>query len=175
MSEIIEVTKETPKLLGHVFNYMNRSIGVCFVSNTKEIEDLWEDAQYELSANYQYESVNEHVWDYYLVYCCDFNEEDLDKRLRFKVESDRFCCRKFFLFDLPERKFTKEKLIERLFPVIKSSNPIQILSAKVVIDNFSDDLKQLVPETFFTEELNEENAESLLGELISRARGSNDK
>lgn len=175
MSDIFEITKETSKFLKHVFNYMNRSIGVCFVSNTQEIEELWEAAQYELSASYQYEGVNEHVWDYYLVYCCDFNEEDLDERIRFKVESDRFCCRKFFVFDLAERNFSKEKLIEKLFPVIKSSKPIQILSAKVILDNFGDELKELVPESFFTEELDEANAKSLLDELISKVGGSDDK
>lgn len=154
---------------------MNRSIGVCFISNTQDIEDVWKSAQYELSANYQYEGTNEYVWDYYLVYCCDFSEEDLDKQIRFKVESDRFCCRKFFVFEISERMFTSEKIVEKLFPVIKSSKPIHILSAKKILDSFSDEMKQIVPESFFTEDLNEENAELLLNQLISKVGMSNDK
>ena len=147
---------------------MNRSIGVRFINTIDDLERTWKDAQFELSAKYQYESINERIWDYYLVFCSNFYEDDLDKRLRFKIESDRFCCRKYFLFESSKRTFTKQKLVDRLFPLIDFSKPIQLIKAETIIDNLGDDLKTLVPPSFFTEEIDDSAVEPLIETLIAK-------
>jgi hypothetical protein len=116
--DINEVTKSEKRYLNHVFDYMERSIAVRFINNFSELETNWENAQYELSAQYQYEGINEHVWDYYLVFWCSFDEESLDNKLRFKIESDRFCCRKYFIFSSNMSAFSKKELIQKLFPLV---------------------------------------------------------
>ena len=173
MSEIKDVKKTESVYLDYVYNYRNRSIGVRFINTIDDLEKTWEDAQFELSAKYQYEGINEHIWDYYLVFCCNFADDDLDKRLRFKIESDRFCCRKYFLFGFSKPTFSKQKLIDRLFPLIKFSNPIQIIKAETIIDNLGDDLKTLVPPSFFTEEIDDSDIEPLLETLIAKEGQSN--
>ena len=175
MREIKDVKKTEAEYLDYVYNYRNRSIGVRLINDTDDLEKTWEDTQFELSAKYQYEGVNEHVWDYYLVFCCNFNEDDLDKRLRFKIESDRFCCRKYFLFGVSKRTFSKQKLVDHLFPLINSSKPIQIIKAETIIDNLGDELKALVPPSFFTEEIDNLAAESLLETLITKGGQSNEE
>ena len=168
MNEIKDVRKRGSEYLDHVYNYRNRSIGVRLINNTDELDKTWEDTQFELSSKYQYEGVNEHVWDYYLVFCCNFNEDDLDKRLRFKIESDRFCCRKYFLFGVSKSTFTKQKLVAHLFPLINSSKPIHIIKAEIIIDNLGGELKSLVPPSFFTEEIDNSAVESLMETLITK-------
>jgi len=76
LSKIKDVKKAESQYLDGVYNYMNRSIGVRFINTIDNLESTWEDAQFELSAKYQYEGINEHIWDYYLVFCCNFNEDD---------------------------------------------------------------------------------------------------
>ncbi len=174
MSEIKDVRKTESEYLDYVYNYRNRSIGVRLIKNSDDLEKSWEDTQFELSAKYQYEGVNEHVWDYYLVFCCNFNEDDLDKRLRFKIESDRFCCRKYFLFGVSKRTFSKQKLVDHLFPLINSSKPIQIIKVETIIGNLGDELKALVPASFFTEEIDNLAVESLLETLITKSEQSNE-
>ena len=168
MSEIKDVKKPESVYLDFVFNYMNRSIGVRLINSIDDLEKTWEDAQFELSTKYQYEGINEHIWDYYLVFCCNFNEDDLDKRVRFKIESDRFCCRKYFLFGFSKSTFSKQSLINMLFPSIKSSKTIQIIKAETIIEDLGDDLKTLVPPSFFTEEIDDSAIESLLETLIAK-------
>lgn len=168
MNEIKDVKKTESVYLDYMYNYRNRSIGGRFINTIDDLEKTWEDAQFELSAKYQYEGINEHVWDYYLVFCCNFAEDDLDKRLRFKIESDRFCCRKYFLFGFSKRTFSKQKLIDRLFPLINPSKPIQLIKAEAIIDNLGDDLKTLVPPSFFTEEIYDSDVEPLIETLIAK-------
>lgn len=168
MSEIKDVIKPESEYLDYMYNYMNRSIGVRFINTIDDLEKTWEDTQFELSAKYQYEGINEHVWDYYLVFCCNFDEDVLDKRLRFKIESDRFCCRKYFMFVISKHTFSKQKLIDRLFPLINSSKPIQIIKAETIIDNLGDDLKTIVPPSFFTEVIDDSAIEPLLEALIAK-------
>lgn len=168
MSKIKDVKKAESQYLDGVYNYMNRSIGVRFINTIDNLESTWEDAQFELSAKYQYEGINEHIWDYYLVFCCNFNEDDLDKRLRFKIESDRYCCRKYFLFEVSKRTFSEKKLIDRLFPLIKSSKPIQIIKAETIIDNLGEDIKTIVPPSFFTEGIDDSAVEPLIEALIAK-------
>ena len=168
LNEVRDVKKPESVYLEHVYNYMNRSIGVRFINTNDDLEKTWEEAQFELSTKYQYEGTNEYIWDYYLVFCCNFNEDDLDKRLRFKIEGDRFCCRKYFLFGLTKKSFSKQKLIDQLFPSINSSKPIQIIKTETIIENLSDDLKTLVPPSFFTEEIDDSAANTLLEALITK-------
>jgi len=175
LSEIKNIKKTESVYLDYVYNYRNRTIGVRIIKNTNDLEKTWEDTQFELSGKYQYEGVNEHVWDYYLVFCCNFSEDDLDKKLRFKIESDRFCCRKYFLFGVSEQTFSKQHLVDHLFPLINSSKPIQIITAETIIDKLGDELKTLVPSSFFTEELDDFAVESLLKTLINRGEQANEE
>ena len=147
---------------------MNRTIGVRFITTIDELRNSWENSQFELSAKYQYEGVIKHVWDYYLVFCCDFNEDDIKKRLRFKIESDRFCCRKYFLFGLSNQQFSTDKLISRLFPLIKSTKEIQIVKPETIIQHFDKDLRSLVTPSFFTQQFSEEEVELLIETMISQ-------
>lgn len=153
---------------------MNRTIAVRFVQSPEELEKVWEDAQFELSSKYQYEGVSPHVWDYYLVFCCNFGEDDIDKRIRFKIESDRFCCRKYFVFGSTKKNFDTSQLIERLFPVIKATKQIQIIKAETIMDRLGDEFAGLVPTSFFTEELEETSIEPLIESLIARRNSSNE-
>jgi len=168
LSEIIDVKKKESVYLDYVYNYRNRSIGVRFINNTEDLEKTWEETQFELSTKYQYEGINEHVWDYYLVFCCNFSEDDLSKRMRFKIESDRFCCRKYFLFGVSIQTFSKKHLLDHLFPLINSSKPIQIIKAETIIDSLDDNLKGIVPPSFFTQEIDNLSVESLLETLITK-------
>lgn len=175
LSNIKDITKPESVYLKYVYNYMNRSIGVRFINTNDELEKTWEEAQFELSSKYQYEGINEHIWDYYLVFCCNFNEDDLDNKLRFKIESDRFCCRKYFLFGFPEKSFSKEKLIGRLFPSINSSKPIQLIRTETIIEKLGDELKSLVPPSFFTEEIDESEIAPFVESLITKGNLQNGK
>ena len=139
-----------------------------FIKNSDDLEETWEKSQFELSTKYQYEGTNEHIWDYYLVFCCNFNENDIDERLRFKIEGDRFCCRKYFLFEQSKKLFSKQQLIDQLFPLINSSKPIQIIKTETIINNLSDELKTLVPPSFFTEEIEDSAINTLLETLITK-------
>jgi len=61
LSEITDVKKRESVYLDDVYDYMNRSIGVRFINTISDLEKTWEEAQFELSAKYQYEGINEHI------------------------------------------------------------------------------------------------------------------
>ena len=153
---------------------MNRTIGVHFITTVDELEKNWEDSQFELSSKYQYEGINKYIWDYYLVFCCNFNEEDLDKRLRFKIERDRFCCRKYFLFTFPQKNFSKHELISRIFPLINCAKEIQVIKPETIIANLDKKLQYMVYPDFFTEELPENEIKTLIETMISERKLKNE-
>jgi hypothetical protein len=165
---INEVTKAKKQYLNHVFDYMERSIAVRFINNVSELATNWENAQYELSAQYQYEGINEHVWDYYLVFWCSFDEESLDNKLRFKIESDRFCCRKYFIFSSNMSTFSKKELIQKLFPLVEVTNPIKIITATSIIEKLEKEAQAIVTPSFFTKEMSDLEATTLLNSFLLR-------
>lgn len=174
LNEFKNVKKDKSKYLNEVYIYLNRTIAIRFISNSDELEKNWDEAQLELSSIYQYEGVSPHIWDYYLVFCCQFSDDDLDKRLRFKIESDRFCCRKFFVFGIDPKTFKIDSLVNTLFPVIRPTRQIQLIKPEVVLEKLGSEFNDLVPESFFTEELNENDLEPLIEKIIAKGVSSNE-
>lgn len=162
-----EITKEGLKYLNKVIEYRNRTIAVRFILNTDELENTWEEAQFELGSKYQYQGENERIWDYYLALCCNFDEASLSNEVRFRIESDRFCCRKIFIFNQSESKFSIDLLISGLFPKIESSGKISLLKP----DDFIPSLKvsPQITKDFFTRPWNDKEIAKLAQILIIEA------
>lgn len=164
---IKEITKEDLSNLDRVVTYKNRTIGFLFVVNEVELIEKWEEAQFELGSKYQYQGDNKHIWDYYLAICCDFDEDNLGTEVRFKIESDRFCCRKTFLFNKNKDKFSIESAIETIFPTIISPKKITLLEPSELIKRMKTDL--LKDDGFYTRVWDEEEIALLADTLISEA------
>lgn len=169
MSEenIHQVTKDDLKYLNNVFEYRSRTVAILFIKNTDELLANWEDAQFELSARYQYQGENAKIWDYYLAICCDFDEGSLANEQRFQIENDRFCCRKIFIFNCTINNFTKENIIQELFPKIHSPGKIEILEPVKFIPSLG--ASASITKDFFVRQLDDIEIENLASLLITES------
>ena len=145
---IKEITKQELNKLDKVVTYKNRTIGFLFVANETELLEKWKEAQFELGSAYQYQGDNKHIWDYYLAICCNFDEDTLGAEVRFQIESDRFCCRKTFLFKQSKKNFSEKDAIETIFPTIKTPGKITLLKPDDLISKMGTDL--LKDQDFYT-------------------------
>lgn len=166
MSEenIKDVAKSGLKYLDKVFEYRSRTVGVTFISNTEDLNAKWEEAQFELGTQYQYQGENERIWDYYLALCCNFDENSLSGKLRFRIENDRFCCRKVFIFRQAVSKFSPEALMESLFPKIHVLKKISFLTPDEIMGSM--DVSPKITKDFYTRPLQENELEALAKLLI---------
>lgn len=156
-----DVTKKETKYL-NVYEFKDRTIAIYRAENIEQLLSEWEKAQLELASNYQYEDESSKIWDYYLVLICNFKDEESDLSWKFKIESDRFCCRKIVIFEHEKHKLSIEKIVTRIFPDINLSSNIELLS----LEEFN---KQLVLKeassfeiNFLTSEFNEEEINSYI-------------
>lgn len=161
------IKKEKSKYLNDVFTFKNRTIAIRFIVTTEELEKQWEEFQFELANFYQYDGTSKFVWDYYLVFLCAFDDGSLDSKLRFKIENDRFCCRKMFLFDFPEKKYSPEKVALNLFPEIETTKSIQIIKPETLIQKIDPNLTNFFDERFFIHELSESEIEETIISLAT--------
>ena len=169
---IQEITKDELKYLNSVFEYRSRTIAVLFIQNIQDLETNWEDAQFELSSKYQYQGENEQIWDYYLAICCNFDEGSLPDTLRFRIENDRFCCRKVFIFNQSPKKFQPLTIIETLFPKIHSPQRIEILEPAKFIPSL--EASPAITKDFFIRSFEDKEIENLATVLIAE-NALNDK
>ena len=163
--EIQESTKDGLRYLKGVFEYRSRTIAVLFVQNTQDLEANWEEAQFELSSKYQYQGDNERIWDYYLAICCNFDEGSFSDTLRFRIENDRFCCRKVFIFNQSINNFLSKNIIDILFPKIHSPKKIEILEPSKFIPTLEASL--VITKDFFIRSLEDKEIENLATLLIA--------
>lgn len=169
---IQETTKDGLRYIKNVFEYRSRTIAVLFVQNIQEIEANWEEAQFELSSKYQYQGENERIWDYYLAICCNFDEASLPDTLRFRIENDRFCCRKVFIFNQSPKRLQPLTIIEILFPKIHSPKKIEILEPTKFIPSL--EASPAITKDFFIRSLEDREIEDLATLLIAE-NSLNDK
>lgn len=161
-----DVTKKDLKYISKVLEYRSRTVAVVFVQNMPDLETKWEESQIELSAKYQALADNSRIWDYYLAICCDFDEGSLDNTMRFKIENDRFCCRKVFVFNSNPRKFEASEILEDLFPKIQSPKKIEILEPSTFIPQLK--ASSLITKDFFIRSLEDDEVLKLADALIAQ-------
>lgn len=161
-----DVTKKDLKYLSRVLEYRSRTVAVIFVQNVPDLEAKWEEAQIELSAKYLALADNSRIWDYYLAICCDFDEASLDNTMRFKIENDRFCCRKVFVFNSNPKKFGAPAVLQDLFPKIQSPKKIEILEPSTFIPQL--EASSLITKDFFIRALEDDEVSTLADALIAQ-------
>jgi hypothetical protein len=164
---ITDTTQPDLKYLTMVLEYRNRTVAVIFVKNSEQLEKSWEEAQFELGTRYQYPDDNERIWDYYLAICCAFDESSLLNELRFKIENDRFCCRKVFIFNSNPKKSSSASIIGQLFPQIQGQQKIEILEPSKFIPSLN--TSKLITKEFFTRTLDDDEIDNLAKSLIAES------
>ena len=160
-----DITKK-PKFLHKVWRYKKRTIATCIIKNSTHLKEIWEEAQLELCTEYQYSGNEDNVWDYYLVFCCEFGVGNLDARDRLTIENDKFCCRKFFVFDVPAAECDTKKLITTLFPQIQIKSTIEILKPEKLIAEI--DEKELLDPDFFIKPKSEDEINQIVSDLLEK-------
>ncbi len=169
---IKSIKKSEAKHLSDVFTYKNRTVAIRYYVAVTEVENDWTKAQLELASEYQYEKVDGNIWDYYLVFLCAFDQNSIDSELRFKIESDRFCCRKMFLFGVSQKTTAVNELVcKNLFPEIEKSKPIQVIQPADLFKKIKSKMKVVVGEEFFTREMSESQIESIVTKLLDEDNG----
>lgn len=166
---IKSIKKTELKHLNDVFTYRNRTVALKFIVAVTELNKHWEKYQLELAVAYQYESQDQNIWDYYLVFLCAFDEKSIDPELKFKIESDRFCCRKIFIFGQEQKNYKNPELVcHVLFPEIEKTKDIQVIQPQSLIKKLKSNLKNHIGQEFFTKELDEKAVEVILKKLIKK-------
>ena len=164
------IKKENTEHLDDVFEINNRTIAIKYITNGEDLAENWHSCQVELSSKYQYEAINKYVWDYYLIFVCNFDENSLDHSLRYKIENDKFCSRKKFIFDSNKKNFDTSKIEESVFPMYKIGKRMEILKTDTIWEKMKFELKESIDSTFLKDVYSSEQLSSLLEKIIKNEK-----
>lgn len=161
-----DITKKELRVLNKVIFYRKRTLGFLFLSSPKELEEKWREAQIELGSEYQYSGKDDNIWDYYLILICAFDVDNLESTVRFEIENDKFCCRKYIIYNMTEEKWKAEEIVKSIFPQLKVDSRIEMLKPENFVSEINKKIGIDLPLDFFIKNKKENEIRHLLSELL---------